>query len=696
MDFALQMMSDAELVGTLSTRERADVLVWKDVVRRFDAATDKEAAAQSLEAEFRGAIRISRPTLFRKLKAFKAEGIVGLFPVKARRRVCVDCSIPPEFVEKCWKIVACESQRSQGTAAAYRSLFYDWLIPGKVIPGYNTDWRGIWSNEHTGAPPPQHCPYIPHRCTPKGWSERNLRRFLPSRPAIVAARIGTMAAREFLPKLPSTRVGLPFGSVFIVDDRFHDAQVKFSGNLNPQGVVELGAIELLSGHYCTYGMKPVRERADGTRELLREAYMRYLVADIVCRIGYHRDGCLIVGEHGTARLPKDVQDLLATLTNGRVEFQTGAVLNAPIAKGLLPGAARGNYRMKAALESAHGRYKNDMALLPGQKGADPAHAPEDLPAKQSYHRAMMKACIALAEQAPDLCSRIASPFPDYHSYVQACGLIYDRIADDTHHNLEGWYACGFSIDEFSLFGDGWKPMSELDRLNPQQRELILAALRSEPRSVRPRRMSRKEAFFTQQARSDLIRLPDSVVPSILGPDLGDIIQPAKDGTFQIPDKYLPSTHHTVAALCMTPKGIRQILSRNIKYLVHFNPLNAREAFISMPDGSYLGKAPVLVPGTKMDFNHDNLAILNEMERGMLKELAPVAEKRLRDRANNIENNVAILAEHMPELADSISRRAIEQKAHKGFKPVALIDDADDQDNDFTDETEPAFDAAALL
>jgi len=692
--FALQLMSDAELIGMLTVKERDAVLLWKDVVRRFDNASDKVAVISQLERELRGSIRISRATLYRQAKAFRKEGLLGLFPVKARRRVTAETSIPPEFVEECWKLVACQSQRNQGTAAAYRSLFYDWLIPGKVIPGYGTDWRGIYTRQHDGSPAPQHCPYLPHRCTPVGWSERNLRRFLPDRPAITAARIGTLAARELLPKLPSTRVGLAFGSVFVADDRFHDAQVKFSGNLMPQGVVELGAIELLTGHYCTFGMKPVREREDGTREHIREAFMRYLVADILCRIGYNANGCKIIGEHGTARIPTDTQGLLKDLTGGRVEFCTGAVLNAPIAKGLLPGAARGNYRMKAALESAHGRYKNDMALLPGQKGADPAHAPEDLPAKQAYHKALMKACVALAEQNPDLCNRIASPFPDYHSYIQACGLVYDRIADDITHTLEGWYECGFSVDEFSLFSGEWKPLAEIDRLKPEQRALILAALRADPRSVRPRRMSRREAFAYMQQRSDLIRLPDSIVPAILGPDLGDMLNVEKDGTLQVPDKYLPATRHQVAAWCKMPDGNTQALTRGSKWLIHFNPLNAREAFVSTPDGAYIGKAPVLLPGTKFAPDHANLATLGAMERDMLKQLRPVADKRLRDRANDLENNVAVLAETMPELADSISRRQIEQKAHKGFKPVSLLDDTD-TDDDFN-ETEPAFNAAALL
>jgi hypothetical protein len=691
---AMRMADLGTIFGMLTVQERHDVCCWMDVIKAFDHAGDKTLVITELRKRYEGRIQITKATLYRKLKAYRADGAAALLPTRARRRLHEDTSLPPEFAAFI-QTLACDSQRMQGFAAAYRSLFDDHLCAGKVIPGYNTDWAGIYSKEHEGAMPPARCPYVPHRCTPVGWSERNLRRFGPSRYMLTAARIGTAAGRELLPKIPSTRVGLRFGQVFITDDRFHDAQVKFAGNLNAQGVVELGVIELLTAHYCTFGMKPIRERADGTREHLREAFMRYLVADILCRIGYDPTGCKLIGEHGTARMPADLQDLVKRITGGRFEFQTGAILNAPIAKGLMPGAARGNFRMKAALESAHGRYKNDMALLPGQKGADPSHAPEDLPAKQSYHRALMKACIALAETNPDLCMQVATPFPDYFSYINAVGLIYERIARDPMHRLEGFAECGFVIPQFVLPGfDGPQPMTVLDKLDPEDRALYVAMIRRDPRRQINRLMSRQEAFMYCQQRSDLMRQPDAIVPALLGPDLADVLTVAKDATLSVPDRYLPSRSYQVHAIAVLPSGCHQPLDRGTKWMVHLNPLNATQAFISTPDGAYVGKAPVMIAGTKFDPSFADIAMQREREAIELKRLAPIAEKRLRDRAAMTEQNIALLAENNPALADSISRRQIEQKAHKGFIPANLLDDTD-TDNDLN-ETEPAFNAAALL
>ncbi len=692
--FAMQMTDFSTVLSMLSFDERADIGNWMDAIKEFNAAGDKHAALKTLQQRYTGKLNITRATLYRKIKAFKREGAIGLLPDRARRRLHEDTSIPPDFIAFVQQI-ACESQRMQGFSAAYRSLFADHLCVGKVIPGYNTDWRGIYSNEHGGVPAPRICPYLPHRCTPVGWSERNLRRFGPNKYMLTAARIGTSAGRELLPKIPSTRVGLRFGQVFITDDRFHDNKVKFVGNQSAQGVVELGVIELLTAHYCTFGMKPIRERADGTREHLREAFMRYLVADILCRIGYDPTGCKLLGEHGTARMPADLQDLVKRITAGHFEFQTGAILNAPIAKGLMPGAARGNFRMKAALESAHGRYKNDMALLPGQKGADPAHAPEDLPAKQSYHRALMKACIALAEQNPDLCMQVATPFPDYFSYINAVGLIYERIARDPVHRLEGFAECGFVVPQFVLPGfDGPQPMAVLDKMDAEDRNLYLAMIRRDPRRQINRLMSRQEAFQYCQQRSDLMRQPDAIVPALLGPSLADVLTVAKDATLSVPDRYLPSRSYQVHAIAVLPSGCHQPLDRGTKWMVHLNPLNATQAFISTPDGAYVGKAPVMIAGTKFDPSFADMAMQREREAIELKRLAPIAEKRLRERAAMTEQNIALLSEHNSALADSIARRQIEQKAHKGFKPVSLLDDTD-TDDDFS-ETEPAFNAAALL
>lgn len=622
----------AEL-SLLGFADKAAVLQLVDLIQSYRATAHEAKSAAMSAIAARG---ISQPRFYRLLNAYDRHGVRALFPLKIRRRIArdqaeLDVGLPGQFVERCWKILCEESQRC--IAAAYRSLFHDHLCAGKVIAGYESDWRGIWSAEHRGWRIPEHCPYRPHTCTPRGWSEGNLRRHAPGAYELTAARVGLLAAREYLPTIPTTRVGLPFGRVYVIDDLYHDAKISFVGNRSPQIVVELGALELLSGHYCTWGCKPVRERDDGTREQLREGFTRYLLADICCRIGICPQGCLIAGEHGTAHLPSDLVETLNRWTGNLISFSAGGIHANPIVRGCFQGVRRGNFRFKAPLESLHNLRKNDLALLPGQKGADPDRAPEDLAAKESYHRALIKACTALADTRPDLCNAVASPFPPYHQYVQAVGMIYDRIADRTEHDLEGFEECGFLIEEWRLHAsDTWKPMSMLDGMDPAEAQAIRALVRAKPRERHNLRlMSPREAFERSAATQPLFRLPEAAVPEILGPSLGHVLPVQDSAQFLVPDPYLPRSHQ-VAAIVHGPDGIDSALDRGSKWLVHMSPFDARFAYVSHPEGGYVGKAPVLLAGTKVDAEtlHRNLGIVARLESSELRKLAPLGEKRQRE------------------------------------------------------------------
>ena len=368
MEAVQQSIAANTVLQVMDRRDRKPVMRWLAVLERFEAAENKGDALAALQREYAPVMRISQGTFYRKRTAWLEDGIYGLLPAKWRRAMADNAPLPLAFLEF-WQEQCFTNQRK--TSAAYRSLFWDYLLAGRVIPGYETDWEGIYLMEHPGHTAPARCPYFPHECTPRGWSERNLRNYAPGNYQLIVARQGRAAGRALLPKLPSTRVGLPFGRVFIMDDVEHDVLVKFAGNRNAHHVVELGAVELLTGHYCTFGCKPVRERADGTREKLRESYTRYLLADIACRIGFSRDGCLICGEHGTARVAGDLLQTLNKWAPDTFDFDAGGKLHHPILKGMFHGIRRGNFRFKAALESHHNLKKNDLAQLPGQKGADP-------------------------------------------------------------------------------------------------------------------------------------------------------------------------------------------------------------------------------------------------------------------------------------------------------------------------------------
>lgn len=635
-----------DAMALVSFERRHELEKWQKILERYETAPDKGAVT----LEIRQTFNVPQTTLYRNLQAFRKLGVAAFLPVGVRRRLGAKLlNIPAGFIPF-WQCLCEENQRK--IAPAYRSLFFDHLLPGKIIPGYGekgegADWRGIYAQEHPEWPIPQECPYRPYDATPDGWSESTLRRYAPDKYCLTAARIGRAAASVYLPKIPTTRVGLRFAEVFVVDDVYHDNRVTFAGNREPQICVELGALELLSGHYCSYGIKPVREKGDGTREVLREAYMRYLLADIVCRIGVCSEGAIIAGEWGTAHVRDEI---IVTLNRwfGRpdfIRFEAGGLRHEPIAKGLFEARPGGNFRFKAALESHHNLKKNELAQLPGQKGMDPEHAPEDLPTKTSYHVALVKACAALAEQRPDLIQDIRSPFPHYYKYVEAVALLYNRIADRKEHSLEGFEECGLTTEEFRL--SSAMPWTALPALlaeaSDSDRQAIYALIQADPKRYLRRVMSPREAFAHCSRVQQVIRLPEAAIPEILGRDLGDVVKVEEDMSFCIPDRYLPGRSYTVVAQVETPRGL-DILDRGSSWLVHLSPYDGRYAYISRPDGEYVGKAPVLVAGAKSDVEsiRKNLGLLRQVETAELKRLAPLGEKRLREAAEMASENLRLL------------------------------------------------------
>jgi len=645
----------AWLAEVAPVAERARVQLWCEVLSRFGRADNKGEMVDILVAEYGDRARISQPTIYTKLALVKRDGWPGLLRKRWRDRYLSETNAANEFesfVELCWKPLCETSQRK--TAAAYRALFREHLCAGRVIPGYETDWRGIWTFDHRNRhmTPPDRCPYSIDRCYPHGWSRRNLYHRAPDRYEQTAARIGMGAAHSLLPSIPTSRVTLPFGRVLVMDDMFHDAKVRLLGNREPQIVVEIRALELLTGTTYSRGAKPVRERHDGTKEHLRDVFTRYLMADVLCNKGYHPDGLLVVGERGTARLADDlVETCNKWAGEDKIQFEAGGIVDIPLARGLYGGRGRGNFQFKAAVESGWNLVKNELAMLPGQKGADPEHAPEDLGRRVRHDKQLMTICHALCRERPDLIEHIRGVFPPYYKYMEAVQLVYDRIEDRHDHHLEGFDECGFVTPVWRLHtGDAWKPESLLDEMDPQVAEHLRQIIRSDPGKFSDMQvMSPRAAAEKCRESCELVRLPQAAVPEILGLELGDVESVKEDDTLYIKDKYVPNRRYPVAAIVRTLDGRKQVLPRGSKWLIHINPFTGREAYVSTPDQRFVGIAPVLVAGSRLDREAllDNLKILNSVKQRELKRLAPLADQRIEKLYEDAEHDVTLITGRNP-------------------------------------------------
>lgn len=369
--------------------------------------------------------------------------------------------------------------------------------------------------------------------------------------------------------------------------------------------------------------------------------------------------------------------------------------------GLYLGLRRGNFRFKAALESHHSLKKNEMAMLPGQKGADPAHAPEHLVSQVQYHESLMLGIAALDDRDPDLMNKIKSPFPGYWDYINAVCRIYNRIGMRETHNLEGYEQCGFVRHDWRIHAlDTWKPESLINEMDFNEAQAIRALIMAKPQErYRTRMMSPADAFAYCQTRGDIVRLPDAAVPEILGRDLGKILPVEQNATIIVKDEYIPGKTTPVSAFVKTSKGTKHSLENGSKWLVHLSPFDGSNAYISTPDGAFVGKAKVLVGSTKIDIEgiQESLKIVSQVESSKLRSVRHVGAKRLEEQYRMHEHNTEVLTGTNPTY--DAQEVAETNKRHKGFKPVSLLDDGDTGDGDdydYDSQTEPAFDAVNLL
>lgn len=666
---------DLDEFGMLPLRERNEVLAWLDALSYFDHASNKAVALSSLQVRYAGKIRVTKSTLYRKKQSFDVHGWQGLINgARAAGRASRD--LPEEFIQF-WQVLCAENQRK--TAPAYRSLFYDHLIRGTMIPGYHGDWRRIWTDENRGYRIPQHCPYSPDRLTPTGWSLRNLARYAPDKFMLAAARIGMGHASQYLPRIPTTRAGLRIGQFYVVDDMEHDVKVNFAGNRKAYTPLELGALDLFTGHYASWGLKPIRELDNGEREHIRKHYMRALLVHLLCVVGYDPEGVTILGEHGTATVDADTLKRINVFANGKVSFDAGGLQGAPIAKGLFDGRPRGNSRFKAALESHHNLKHNELAHLPGQKGKDWASAPEEDYGRAKVNNALVKACIALEEERPDLINELSLPYMQFDRFREFVSLAYDRIGNRLDHHLEGFEEAGLTIQEYRMDPSmPWLPMAQLLELPGPARNAVQMVIESNPEKlVNCRRMSPAEAWHKNSDK--LTRLSLAAAPDILGPEFGHKVAVNEHAEIVISDPDYRDRKHVFSAGIKMLDGSINHLNRKREIIVHLiSPVDASFALISDTDGAFLGAAPALTRACRTDTEtlHKNLGIRSSVLAHELQKLQPIANKKLRDREEADRRNLEVLSGRDPaaEKQEQEDRQKAAAKAMRGRGRAADVDD----------------------
>lgn len=408
------------------------------------------------------------PTIRRKYYAAKKDGLRALVdrrllgPAAWETREDIGLPEPDKQLVKTY----CENnQRSSETAID--ELLRDWRR-GKVFTS---------------------TPIDPRTGYPRGWSKRNLYRYAPTKKELKAARIGRTAARSESRLVYTTRAHLQVGQFYMFDDMWHDHEVVHLDQRKRGRPLEFHALDLFSACKFAWGMRVrVPNEETGRMEQLKGGDMRFLLAMVLGSHGYNATtGTTLVVEHGTAAIEEELERLLYDETGGLIRVARSGMEGAAAAAHQYAGRAKGNFKIKAALESLGNLIHNEFGALPGQVGKDRNHSPEQLWGIQRTTDALLK---AVAQLPPERIEMLRWPILTHQQFLAIAGEIYARINARTEHDLEGWDALYVPDRQTGLMrrmspAEVWgRGRLGLTRLQPAATAMILARDCGTERTVR--------------------------------------------------------------------------------------------------------------------------------------------------------------------------------------------------------------------
>lgn len=526
------------------------------------------------------------------------------------------CAVSPEFVEY-WK-AKCEAN-ARKSSPAYRDFLREWRS-GAPIPGVGPEVSRLGP-------------------LPAGLSRQNLRRHAPSTFELKAARVGRTAAASFRPLNYTTRVGLEVGREIMFDDMWHDFQVVVIGQRRPCRLLQLHAHDVFSACQFARGIKPrIEDPESGKSVGLRAGDMICLMAHTMESFGYHPDGTRLILENGTATLSQADLDLLADLTGGKVTAIFASMQSAAAFAGQYGGRGKGNFRLKASLESSHNLIHNETAGLldfPGQTGSNSRiNAPEQLAGQQAALDFLQRAIAALP---PRVAAELRLPFIEASKAIWAIEEVMERINSRTDHDLEGWIEAGLTTIDYQLPGGITVPALQVAQLPPDKRAAIEAVAQPVARRMSPREV-------LDAGRSKLIRFRPEQTARLLVGVCGREVKVGKNRLITVEDAEL------------SPSPIRYLAhTRNEGdvYRAVLNPYNLQHAHLFDAGNRWVGTAKLWHAVSRVDEAgmRERIAEASEIGNLLLQPIARRGAALMKKRLDDLEHNTAVVRRHQEAAND---------------------------------------------
>lgn len=488
--------------------------------------------------------------------------------------IAIDGTSSPAFRAE---LITLVERYQRNNAAAFRELKRRWLSRQLTIPGYEG-----WPNWPT---------------IPTGWHKRNLARIVKAETnnaRLRSIRVGTSSkTNTFLPTVHTTRVGLWPGAVIQFDDQWLDNFVTLGRKREICRVIELGALDLYSGHRFHWGAKPRRTNGAGKAENIRKRDMQLFVAGMLHRFGSSPNGSMWMVEHGTAAVSENMERMLYDATKGMIRIDRQPIEGKQAAlSGYWAGTEGGNFRAKACLESTHNLIRNDSAALPLQSGSYSSglKSPVTTDRQIAY---IAKVVADVFKNVPHREKLLRIPTWDFHTQLIPWLTDYYHfgLASRTDHHLEGWERLGHVISEYTMLPGSGQWISEEQFLSlPNESQIILGnAVRSNPAQWSQRRnLSPLEVW---ERRDNFTPVAPSLICEMLSGELAKEIV-SRNGFLEFADLELsPDELVYTAKFCAGPRA-RQEIHSGEKVLLFANPYDDSTAFVADAQGRYQGEVPL--------------------------------------------------------------------------------------------------------
>ena len=361
---------------------------------------------------------------------------------------------------------------------------------------------------------------LPRLRLPIGWSRTNFYEHVPTEFEMRAARLGVKAAADCRPLVFTTRKDLAVMQYVQFDDMWHDFEVVVLGRRNQRcRLLQLHAHDLFSACQFARGLKPRIRREDDTSVGLTEDEMLFLAAHVLAHFGYRKNGTVFMCEAGTAALEKHAEQI-HKLSRGSVTVHTGEVRAGRAFAGQYLGRGKGNFRVRAAMESLGNLIHNetaDLLTFPGQTGFNARlNAPEELHGRQKIEDKLLQAIVALP---PGIVVRLKHSFLEVTQAIWAVESIMDMINRRgslpwwRDHEIEGFVEAGLTTVDYEtplgVFSEA-EFMARIVNLPPEQQEAVKKLAQ-----VLPRKLSPLEVF--NAGRKDLVRFRNEQIALLVYP-----------------------------------------------------------------------------------------------------------------------------------------------------------------------------------